>query len=250
MNNIELNDYCKTLLKVDDFKDYCPNGLQVEGKKEIKKIISGVSANLGLIEAAIEQGADAIFVHHGFFWKNENPILTGAKRKKIALLLKHNINLFAFHLPLDAHQTLGNNAQLSQKLNISNKQSIKDSLVWQGEFDKAITIDEFSNNISQVLNRTPLVFSPHNTKTKTIKTIAWCTGGAQNYLETAIELGVDIYLTGEVSEQSPWMAIESNITFISAGHHATERYGVQALGKYLSQNFDLEHKYIEIDNIV
>jgi dinuclear metal center YbgI/SA1388 family protein len=250
MNNIELNYFCKTFLKVDCFKDYCPNGLQVEGKKEIKKIITGVSANLDLIKAAIEEGADAIFVHHGFFWKNENPILTGAKRKKIALLLKHNINLFAFHLPLDAHKTLGNNVQLAQKLNISNQQPIKDSLVWQGEFDKAMTIDEFLSNIDQALNRTPLAFSPYNTKVQKIKTIAWCTGGAQNYLETAIELGVDVYLTGEVSEQSPWMAIDNNITFISAGHHATERYGVQALGEYLSQNFDLEHKYIEIDNVV
>ena len=247
MTNLELNNYCKTLLNVDDFKDYCPNGLQIEGQVEIKKIISGVSATLELIEAAIAQNADTIFVHHGFFWKNEKPNLIGAKRKKIALLLKHNINLFAFHLPLDAHPTLGNNIQLGQKLNITNMSPVKNSLVWQGEFATQITLDDLSNLLTKTLNRQPLIFSPKNKK---IKTIAWCTGGAQNYLETAIELGVDAYLTGEVSEQSPYTAIENEIAFISAGHHATERYGVQALGQYLANKFSFEHQYIEIPNIV
>ncbi len=247
MTNLELNNYCKTLLNIDSFKDYCPNGLQIEGKTEIKKIISGVSITLELIETAIAQNADAIFVHHGFFWKNEKPILIGAKRKKIALLLKHNINLFAYHLPLDAHPTLGNNIQLGQKLGITNMSPVKNSYVWQGAFKTEITLDNLSSLLTKTLKRQPLTFSP---KHKKIKTIAWCTGGAQSYLETAIELGVDAYLTGEVSEQSPYTAIENDIIFISAGHHATERYGVQALGQHLENKFSFDHHYIEISNIV
>lgn len=243
MNNFALNKQLNTLLTPENFNDYCPNGLQVEGKSEIKKIITGVSANLALIQAAIEYKADAILVHHGFFWKNEPPILTGAKRKKIALLLENNINLYAYHLPLDAHIELGNNIQLAHKLGIKNPQPLLNSLVWQGEL-ATTNMTDFAQIIQQKLGRSPLILGA---KKDPINTIAWCTGGAQNYINEAINLGVDVYLSGEVSEQIPYTATENNISYISAGHHATERYGVQALGQYL-QAFGLTHHFIEIHN--
>lgn len=246
INNITLKQHIHQLLSVDGFSDYCPNGLQVEGQKSIGKIVSGVSANLSLIKQAITQNADAILVHHGIFWKNESAKITGAKRKKIALLLEHNINLYAYHLPLDAHPTLGNNIQLAQKLDIQNPKPLDNSLVWRGELAN-MPLNNFIKNIEKTLDRKPLIVGA---KKETINTIAWCTGGAQNRLNEAIDLGVDIYLSGEISEQTPYTAAENNIAYISAGHHATERYGVQALGQYLSKQFDITHQFIEVDNIV
>lgn len=246
MHNLELKTYLNTLLNVASFKDYCPNGLQIEGKKTIEKIITGVSANLALIEQAIEKNADAILVHHGFFWKNEPAELVGAKRKKIALLLEHNINLYAYHLPLDAHPELGNNIQLAHKLGIQNPQPLPNSLVWKGELSN-VSMADFSQTITQQLERKPLVIQSKN---PTISNIAWCTGGAQNAINEAIDLGVDAYLSGEISEQTPYTATENNLAYISAGHHATERYGVQALGEHLQQKFSLNHQFIEIENIV
>ncbi|KAA0443082.1 MAG: Nif3-like dinuclear metal center hexameric protein [Candidatus Thioglobus sp.] len=240
-----LADYCQQYLKVDNFADYCPNGLQVEGKDEIAKIISGVSANQDLIDAAIDEKADALFVHHGFFWKGEDQRITGIKKNRIKALLENNINLFAYHLPLDAHPQVGNNAKLAQLFNIKNPKPIGDTLVWQGELD--LSLAELSVNIEQALNRKPLVFGAQN---KPIKTIAWCSGGAQNYINHAIDIGADCFITGEVSEQNPAIAKENNIAFISAGHHATERYGVQSLCQHLSEKFNLKHQFIDIDNQV
>ncbi len=250
LNNITLKHHLANLLCVNQFKDYCPNGLQIQGKQTIHTIITGVSANLALIEAAIEQKADAIIVHHGFFWKNEHPEIIGAKRKKIALLLEHNINLYAYHLPLDAHLTLGNNIQLAHKLGIKNPKPLANSLVWQGELPTVKTKD-FTQTIADKLHRTPLITGVSK---QNLNSIAWCTGGAQNAIDEAIELGVDVYLSGEISEQTPYTALENNITYISAGHHATERYGVQALGHHLVQQFGkqfgISHQFIEIDNQV
>uniref|UniRef100_UPI0034DF077D Nif3-like dinuclear metal center hexameric protein n=1 Tax=Candidatus Thiodubiliella endoseptemdiera TaxID=2738886 RepID=UPI0034DF077D len=245
VNNKTLSSYCHDYLKVDTFKDYSPNGLQVEGKSDIQNIISGVSANQDLIDRAIDEKADALFVHHGFFWKGEDQRITGVKKNRIKALLDNNINLFAYHLPLDAHTTVGNNIQLAQRFGIKNPKPIGDTLVWQGEVD--LTLSQLSNTIKQALNRAPLVFGDDD---KALKHIAWCTGGAQSYIEHAIAVGADAFITGEVSEQIPAIAKENNIAFISAGHHATERYGVQALCQHLSDKFGLKHQFVDIDNKV
>ncbi|MBT5978428.1 MAG: Nif3-like dinuclear metal center hexameric protein [Gammaproteobacteria bacterium] len=245
VNREELKNYCNTYLDIDKFKDYCPNGLQIEGSLNITKIVSGVSANLELIERAIEEKADAIFVHHGVFWDNESKTISGAKRAKIALLLKHNINLFGFHLPLDDHDEVGNNVELGRRLGIKNMEPVAGGLLWQGELNT--NISDFSKLIEEKLDRAPQVFGKQSGK---IKKISWCTGAAQGFIEDAINLNVDLYLSGEVSEKTPAVAKENNITFISAGHHATERYGVQALCKNLCSQFKLQHHYIEVDNSV
>jgi len=245
VNRKELNNYCQDYLNVTAFEDYCPNGLQVEGVDNINKIVSGVSANLALIERAIDEKADAIFVHHGIFWKNEEQTITGSKRRKASLLLSHNINLFGYHLPLDAHPEIGNNVQLGKRLGIQNMAPVSDSLIWQGELNT--NLSDFSALIEERLGRTPQVFGK---KSEKIQRIAWCTGAAQGFISDAIELSVDLYLSGEVSEQTPAAAKENNMTFISAGHHATERLGIQALCSHLCETFQIQHQYIEVENSV
>ena len=241
----ELNNYCHNYLSVDKFKDYGPNGLQVEGRKKINKIVSGVSANLELINLAVKESADAIFVHHGIFWDNESSVIAGAKRKKIDLLIKNNINLFGYHLPLDEHPEVGNNVSLGKILGIQNMESLEDSFLWKGELET--DLKRFTSLIEKKLDRAPQVFG--ETK-NSINTIAWCTGGAQNFIDEAINLNVDLYLSGEVSERTPAAAKENNIIYISAGHHATERYGVQSLCKHLSSKFNLKHQFLEVGNSV
>ncbi len=245
VNQTDLASYCADYLNVSQFDDYCPNGLQIEGRTEITNIVSGVSANLDLIERAIDEKADALFVHHGFFWKNEDANIIGIKRNRIAQLLANNINLFAYHLPLDAHTEVGNNIELAKKLGIQNPTPIGDTLVWKGEINT--TLADFSQTVDQALGRVPLTFGDDN---KQLKHVTWCTGGAQSYIKHGIKVGTDCFITGEVSEQIPAIAKENNIAFISAGHHATERYGVQALCQHLSDKFDLKHQFIDIDNQV
>ncbi|SMN15215.1 FIG137478: Hypothetical protein YbgI [uncultured Candidatus Thioglobus sp.] len=245
INNKELEKYINNYLNIAKFEDYCPNGLQIEGKSDIGKIISGVSANQALIDQAIDEKADAILVHHGFFWKGEDQVLTGIKKNRIKALLENDINLFAYHLPLDAHPIVGNNIQLALRFNIQNPQPIGDTLVWQGEVDAPLS--EVAQSVMNITSRTPLVFGA---KDKQINKISWCSGGAQSYVKFAIEAGADCFITGEVSEQIPAICKENNIAFIAAGHHATERYGVQALAQHLSQQFELDYQYIDIDNIV
>jgi dinuclear metal center YbgI/SA1388 family protein len=245
VNNTILEKYLSEYLNVSKFSDYCPNGLQVEGKSDICKIISGVSANQDLIDQAIEEQADALLVHHGFFWKNENAVITGIKKNRIKALLDNHINLFAYHLPLDAHPVIGNNIQLALRFNIQNPQPIGETLVWQGEVDASL--HELVQSVMNVTSRAPLAFG---NKDKKIKKITWCSGGAQSYIEHAINIGADCFITGEVSEQIPAICKENDIAFISAGHHATERYGVQALGQHISQKFELDYQYVDIDNIV
>lgn len=245
VNNITLSNYCYDYLKVENYKDYCPNGLQVEGVKNITNIIAGVSANIDLIEQAIDEKADALFVHHGFFWKNENPSITGIKRNRIALLIENNINLFAYHLPLDAHPIVGNNVQLAKLLGIKNAKPVSDSLVWEGTCGS--TLLDISDNIESKFARKPLVFGDNS---KVINKVTWCTGGAQDNIDIAIQEQADLYITGEVSEKIPAIAKENDIAFISAGHHATERYGVQALCQHLSDKYGLQYKFIDIENSV
>jgi len=241
----ELNNYCNNYLSVSKFKDYGPNGLQVEGCQKINKIVSGVSANLELINLAVKEKADAIFVHHGIFWDNESNLIAGAKRKKIDLLIKNNINLFAYHLPLDAHSDVGNNVELGRILGVRNMKSVDDSLLWQGELDT--DLKTFSRLIEKELGRVPEIFGRMN---NSVNSIAWCTGGAQGFIDEAINLNVDVYLSGEVSERTPAVAKENDLTYISAGHHATERYGVQSLCRHLCSQFNLKHNFLEVGNSV
>lgn len=246
-----LASYLHALLAVDSFKDYCPNGLQIEGRSTIKTLVTGVTANQALIDQAVQLNADALLVHHGFFWKNEAPCLVGIKYKRIKSLINNNISLFSYHLPLDVHAELGNNIQLANRLGIINIENyaIEPGLLLgcKGEFSTPINGDDLNALLSRVLTRTPLHIEA---KHKPIKRVALCTGGAQDYLQQAIEQGVDAYITGEISERTVHTAIENNIHFYAAGHHATERYGVQALGKHLSERYHLVHHFIDIDNPV
>lgn len=244
----ELVDYTGVLLQVERFKDYCPNGLQVSGRLEVNKIVSGVTASMALLEAAQAAGADAILVHHGYFWKSEDARLVGLKRERIKFLLEHNMNLLAYHLPLDAHPSLGNNAQLGNLMQINIEQwGGEQNIVAMGNLQKPQSLGDFSSALSVKLNRQALVIGD---VAKTIKQVAWCTGAAQQYIEVALEMGADVFISGEISEQTVHIAKETGIAYISAGHHATERYGVQALGQHLAQHFGLKHQFIEIENPV
>lgn len=205
--------------------DYCPNGLQVEGRPHIRHIVSGVTASQALIDAAIEQQADAILVHHGYFWKGENPVVCGMKQRRLKSLLTHDINLIAYHLPLDIHPEVGNNAQLAQKLGLRITGPLQagnpKSVGLTGELDKALSTADLARHIGQVLGRTPMVIDAG----KPVRTLGWCTGGAQSYIDHAIAAGVDAFITGEISEHSTHSALENGISYFAAGHHATERYG-------------------------
>lgn len=241
-------NYTNELLDINAFKDYCPNGLQVQGKTDVKKIITGVTACQALIDKAIVEQVDLLLVHHGFFWKGESETLTGIKGKRVASLMKHDLNLAGYHLPLDAHSEFGNNAQLGKQLELTNCQGFMidacPNLFWTGEITQTQPLDVFVKQIKTKLKREPLVEKCVDKAHK----IAWCTGGAQDYIFHAIEHGCDTYITGEVSERTIHIARENNINFISAGHHATERYGIQALGEHLAEKFGLEHLFIDIDN--
>ena len=244
----ELVNYSNKLLRVSESKDYCPNGLQVQGKQNIKKIVSGVTACQALIDAAIAAKADLLLVHHGFFWKGEDQTITGIKQARIKALLANELNLLAYHLPLDAHSELGNNAQLAQLLDIKVKGELDTGpglkFAFHGEFSQQQSGEAVQQHIARILQHDVL----HVAVDRPIKTIAWCSGGAQSYMNLAIEAGVDAYLTGEASEYNFHQAKENNIHFFAAGHHATERYGVQALGQHLAQKFALQHQFIDIDN--
>lgn len=247
----ELLDYTNSLLRIDSYRDYCPNGLQVEGKAQINKLVSGVSATQTLLEAAIDVQADAILVHHGYFWKGENPCVQGMKRARLHALLTHEINLLAYHLPLDAHELYGNNVQLAGRLGIQAdplpREQAADTLVRTGTFPQPMSGQACFERIRQQLARTPLWIGAPKPQ---IHRVAWCTGAAQGYLEQAVELGVDAYITGEVSEQTVHIARECGVHFFAAGHHATERYGAQAVGIHLAERFAIEHEFIDIDNPV
>lgn len=252
----QLASYCAELLNVSSRRDYCPNGLQLQGKSEIQKIVSGVTASQALVDAATDAGADAVLVHHGYFWKGEDPCLVGSKYRRIAGLIAAGINLYAYHLPLDVHPELGNNAQLAQRLGLSYGQAVGPSsnpeLVrcakLPGDHPLANSgIDVFTRHVSQVLAREPLLITGHD---RPIESVAWCTGGAQDYIELAAAAGADVYISGEVSERTFHAAKELGIHYLAAGHHATERYGVQALADHLAKQFRLDHEFIEIDNPV
>ncbi|WP_434543065.1 Nif3-like dinuclear metal center hexameric protein [Halopseudomonas bauzanensis] len=247
----ELVAYCNNLLERGAFQDYCPNGLQVEGRCEISRVISGVTASQALIEAAAAQGADLLLVHHGYFWKGEAAQITGLKQRRIKALLEHGINLVAYHLPLDAHAKFGNNVQLAQLLGWHITGGLEPdnprSVGLQGELSEAVSGAELAQQLNIALGREPLFIAGHS---RPVKRIAWCTGAAQGYIDKAVALGVDAFITGEVSEPTIHIARECGINFYAAGHHATERYGVKALGEHLAEHFGVEHQFIDIDNPV
>ncbi len=235
-----------TLLDAARFRDYCPNGLQVEGKASITRVVSGVTASLALIEAAVDAKADALLVHHGLFWKGDDMRITGPKKKRIELLLQHQINLFAYHLPLDAHATLGNNAQLAKQLGFAiTGRFAEQDIGFLGTLKKAQPAEALQSSISKALGRKALVVGPLGL---VVKKIAWCTGGAQGYFEAAIAAGCDAFLSGEISEQTTHLAREAGVPYIAAGHHATERYGVQAVGAWAHTKFGVTHQFIDVDN--
>jgi len=244
----DLTHYTQQLMQVERFKDYCPNGLQVEGRTEIRKIVTGVTASMALLEAAHQANADLILVHHGYFWRNEDARIVGIKRNRIAFLMKNDLNLMAYHLPLDAHPELGNNVQLGKVLGIDAiDYAGDDNLVAYGELEVAMTLGEFALQLEVGLQRRPMLIGD---KEKLVKKVAWCTGAAQGYIDTAASLGADVFISGEISEQTTHQSLESGVAYISAGHHATERYGIQALGQYLAERFNLQHEFLDINNPV
>jgi dinuclear metal center YbgI/SA1388 family protein len=251
MNNKKLANKLDQFLEIHQFKDYCPNGLQIEGKAEVKKIITGVTACQELIDFACAENADAIVVHHGFFWKGESQQIVGMKYKRIKALLENGINLYAYHLPLDVHPELGNNAQLARLLDITDRRSLepwdKRSVGRVGKFEEAISPEQLSARIESVLARKPLHIDGGKQQ---IKSVAWCTGGGQDYITIAAEQGIDAFISGEISERTVHIAREMGIHYYAAGHHATERYGVQALGEWLQDELALDVQFVDINNPV
>ena len=245
----ELISHLAATLDINRFRDYCPNGLQVEGREQIQSIVTGVTASLALLEAAQSTGADAIFVHHGYFWRGEDPRVVGPMQKRLKILLQQDINLFAYHLPLDAHPELGNNAQFGKRLGLlATGRFGQQDLGWLGEPNGTCnTVADLAQNLERILGRAPLMIGDPMQK---IKAIAWCTGAAQNSFADAIAAGASVYLSGEISEQTVHLARESGIAYLACGHHASERYGIAALGEYLAHQFGLTHKFIDIPNPV
>ncbi|NNG13214.1 MAG: Nif3-like dinuclear metal center hexameric protein [Halobacteria archaeon] len=247
----ELTHHADQLLDIGRFQDYCPNGLQVEGRSEVQLLVSGVTASLGLIDAAIESGADAILVHHGYFWKGEDPRITGMKRQRLQRLLGSDISLLSYHLPLDAHAELGNNAQLARVLGLQSAGTFGADeglqLGHYGSVERAMSGESLAQHIERCLGRAPLHIPAAG---KSIRTVGRCTGAAQSYIEAAVAQGLDAFISGEISEPTVHIARECGIHYFAAGHHATERFGVQALGEYLATSFGLRHRFIDIDNPV
>ena len=248
MTRNELETYLAAYLDVARFRDYCPNGLQVEGRATVARIVTGVTASLALIERAIALRADAVLVHHGWFWRGEDPRLVGPRRARAALLLTNDVSLFGYHLPLDAHPEVGNNAQLALRLELRPEGRFgEQELGAVGAPARPTTLAAFAAQVGERLARAPLVIGDPD---RAVKRVAWCTGAAQGLIEQAAATGADVFLTGEASEQTVHFAREAGIAFIAAGHHATERYGVEALGRHLAARFGLVHESVDIDNPV
>lgn len=247
MRNSELEQRVNQLLNTADFKDYSPNGLQVEGRNNVNKIVTGVTACQALLDEAVRLNADAVLVHHGYFWKNEPAVIKGMKRRRLKTLLMNDINLYGWHLPLDAHPQLGNNARLAKLWNIECKGEIQPLLCW-GELAQPISGEQFAQRIHQTLGRTPLHCGDN--APKLIKRVAWCSGGGQGFIDDAAAFGVDAFISGEASEQTIHSAREQGLHFFAAGHHATERCGIQALGEWLAEHHGLDVTFIDIDNPV
>lgn len=250
VNRDDFAKYLEQALDINRFRDYCPNGLQVEGRSSIRTLVTGVTASLALIEAAIEKQADAILVHHGYFWRGEDARVIGPKYKRLKALLAHDINLFAYHLPLDTHPDFGNNAQLGRKLGLGETGRFgENGIGWLGILqDGSIeTIGDLARSIEERLGRAPLVIGD---LAQPVGKLGWCTGAAHTMLADAIAAGVATYLSGEISEPTVHLARETGVAYLACGHHATERFGVQALGAHLAQEFGIKHCFVDIDNPV
>ncbi|MCS6763325.1 MAG: Nif3-like dinuclear metal center hexameric protein [Candidatus Protistobacter heckmanni] len=253
MQSKQLELYLNDLLDVGRFQDYCPNGLQVQGKPEILRIVTGVTASLALLDEAAAWGADAVLVHHGYFWRGEDPRVIGQKHARLRRLLVADINLFSFHLPLDAHPELGNNAQLGEVLGLGPAAGFqhfgKDNLACYLDLPEAgegaLTLQALAARLEERLERAPTVVGD---PARPLRRLAWCTGAAQGWLDEAVALGADAYLSGEISEPTTHLAREAGVAYIAAGHHTTERYGISALGRHLAVKFGLEHRFIDIPN--
>jgi dinuclear metal center YbgI/SA1388 family protein len=249
----ELGIYLDQCLRTDQFQDYCPNGLQVEGKPQVVRLATGVTACQSFLDAAIDWGADAVLVHHGYFWRGEAPQVVGIKRRRLATLLVNEVSLLAYHLPLDAHPQLGNNARLGCLMGIDLEfqeplqPNVSGGLGNIGSLSEAVSAAEFVVKLEGITGRRALHVGHSEAP---VRRIAWCTGAAQDYIDAAVNAGADLFVTGEASEQTVHTAREEGIHFVAAGHHATERYGVQALGDHLAGQFSLEHRFIDIDNPV
>lgn len=252
MNHLQLETCLDELLESRQFKDYSPNGLQVEGRPDVQRVVTGVTASQALLDEAVRLQADAVLVHHGYFWGNEPAQIRGMKKHRLQTLLRHDINLYAYHLPLDAHPQLGNNAQLASLLGISVLSPLEAdnprSLALVGELDVPLSGEEFAERLAVRLGRTPL-FCP-GSASDVIRRIGWCSGGGQSYINLAAEQGLDAFFTGEASEQTVHVAREMGIHFFAAGHHATERYGIRALGDWLTVTQGLDVTFVDIDNPV
>jgi dinuclear metal center YbgI/SA1388 family protein len=249
MQLTELNQYLTEYLQPERFSDYCPNGLQVEGKPEVRKIVTGVTASLELLQRAQAADADAILVHHGYFWRGESEPITGIKMRRLKFLLANEISLFAYHLPLDAHTDIGNNVMLGNALDLEITGWLdggKNMIAWS-ELKQTKLLQTIADECSAKLSREVQLIGNGS---KPVRTIAWCTGAAQGYIEQAITANIDVFISGEISEQTVHQVRESDTAYIAAGHHATERYGVQALGEHLAKQFDFQHEFIDIHNPV
>jgi len=246
MERAELQRYLDNLLDVGRFRDYSPNGLQVEGRAEIRRIVCGVTASQALLDAALARDADAVLVHHGYFWRGEDACITGLRRKRLGTLLRSDINLFAYHLPLDAHPELGNNAQLGRLMGWTPEGRFgEQDIGWIGQLAQSTPAELLMRQLAARLGRAPLLLGEPG---RAVKRIAWCTGGAQSYFEQAIACGVDCFVSGEASEQTTHLARESGVAYLAVGHHASERYGVQALGAHLAERWGLEVDFVDVDN--
>ena len=250
-NREELDRYLRELLESERFSDYGPNGLQVEGRREVRRLVTGVTASLALIDAAIAAGADALLVHHGLFWRGQDGRVTGWMKQRLARLLAHDVSLFAYHLPLDAHPALGNNAQLAERLRIvpdtgaGGRFGDKD-LGWLGTPPQApVSTQALAALLQFRLGRTPTVVEGDG---RPIARVGWCTGGAQDWFEAAIAAGADAFITGEISEPQAHYARECGVAYLACGHHASERYGVAAVASAVAADLGLEHQFLDLDN--
>lgn len=247
MDRNELADYLAGYLAVDRLKDYCPNGLQVEGRSRVERIVTGVTASERLLREAIAWGADAVLVHHGYFWRGEDPRVVGQKRKRLGLLIAADLNLLAYHLPLDVHPEVGNNVQLARELGFEIEGRFGENELGCYGRSGCATLGALGEHLEARLGRAPLVIGE---PAQAVGRVAWCTGAAQGLLEEALAAGATVYLSGEISEPTVHLAREMGIAYVAAGHHATERYGIRALGDHLAARFGLEHRFVDVYNPV
>ena len=248
MKREDLVGYLDGLLQPAKFRDYCPNGLQVEGRAEVSRVLAGVTASQALLDAAVARGADAVLVHHGYFWKGEDGRVTGIRRQRLKTLLANDISLLAYHLPLDAHPELGNNAQLARLLGwLPDGRFGEQDVAWLGTVAAPTTVRQLADDIDRCLARSPLLIGAPE---RPVQRLGWCSGGAQSYFEQAIALGVDAFISGEISEQTVHLARESGVAYLACGHHASERYGVAALAAHLAAHCGVHCEFVDLDNPV